>query len=45
MKNSDKLGGTKCVKELIFKGANKEIVNSWSKMPIEYLNEVRNVTL
>jgi len=45
MKNSDKLGGTKCLKELIFKGADKDIENSWGKKAIEYLNEVRNITL
>jgi ankyrin repeat protein len=27
MKNSDKLGGTRCFKELIFRGADKDLLN------------------
>ena len=38
MKNSDKLGGTKSVKELIFKGADKDIENHWGMKPIQYLD-------
>ena len=45
MKNSEKLGGTKSVKELIFKGANKELTNNWGMKPIQYLDQVKNTTL
>ena len=34
MKNSNKLGGTKSIKELIFKGANKDLKNNWDMKPI-----------
>ena len=45
MKNSDKLGGTKSVKELIFKGADKELKNNWDMKPAEYLDQVKNSAL
>ena len=45
MKNSDKLGGTRCIKELIFRGADKNLRNKNNKTASDYIQNVQNDTL
>lgn len=45
LKNWDKLLGTKSIKELLLKGARKDITNKWNMTAIDYIHDIKDPSL